>query len=55
MILDGAPTRSTPAVIVIDTDEKVHGLLPELDELIAKGLAMLDPAEVVPHIGASSS
>ncbi|MFG1805252.1 DUF190 domain-containing protein [Streptomyces sp. NPDC049040] len=37
------------AVIVVDTEERVRAFLPELDELVGKGLVILDACEVVRH------
>jgi PII-like signaling protein len=37
------------AVVVVDTEERVRGFLPELDELLGKGLVLLDACEVVRH------
>jgi PII-like signaling protein len=38
------------AVIVVDTEERIRGFLPELDELVEEGLVLLDACEVVRHI-----
>ncbi|MET9750250.1 DUF190 domain-containing protein [Streptomyces ardesiacus] len=35
------------AVVVVDTEERVRGFLPLLDELVTGGLVTLDPCEVV--------
>jgi uncharacterized protein len=37
------------AVIIVDTEERVRGFLPELDELIGEGVVVLDACEVVHH------
>ncbi|SHL31506.1 DUF190 domain-containing protein [Actinacidiphila paucisporea] len=37
------------AVVVVDTEERVRGFLPELDELVGSGLVVLDACEVVRH------
>jgi uncharacterized protein len=39
------------AIVIIDTEEKIDGFLPELDELIDEGLVVLDDVEVYRHIG----
>jgi PII-like signaling protein len=38
------------AVVVVDTEEKVRAFLPQLDELVRDGLAVLDPVEVVRYV-----
>ncbi|KWW97757.1 hypothetical protein TH66_20000 [Carbonactinospora thermoautotrophica] len=49
-ILDLA--EDLPVVIVIvDTAEKIAGFLPQLDELIAEGLVVVDDVEVVRYVG----
>ncbi|UWE13420.1 DUF190 domain-containing protein [Actinacidiphila bryophytorum] len=37
------------AVVVVDTEERIRGFLPELDELVGEGLVVLDACEVVRH------
>jgi PII-like signaling protein len=39
------------AVVIVDTDERVRGFLPELDELLRDGLAVVDVVEVVRYVG----
>ncbi|WP_077800780.1 DUF190 domain-containing protein [Streptomyces sp. JHA26] len=39
------------AVVVVDTEERVRAFLPQLDELVTEGLAILDPCEVVRYTG----
>ncbi|GHF79492.1 UPF0166 protein [Streptomyces thermodiastaticus] len=34
------------AIVIVDTEEKVRAFLPELDELVTQGLAVLDECEV---------
>jgi PII-like signaling protein len=41
------------SVVIVDADEKVRAFLPELDELVAEGLVMLDPVEVVRYVSRS--
>ncbi len=42
------------AVIIVDTDERIGGFLPELDELITEGLVIVDDVEVVKYVGRPS-
>lgn len=37
------------AVVIVDTEERIRGFLPELDELVGAGLVVLDACEVVRH------
>ena len=39
------------AVIIVDTDERIQGFLPDLDELITEGLVILDDVEVIKYLG----
>ncbi|MQS13007.1 DUF190 domain-containing protein [Streptomyces kaniharaensis] len=39
------------AVVIVDEDERVRGFLPQLDELVAEGLVVLDPCEVIRYVG----
>ncbi|WP_395294941.1 DUF190 domain-containing protein [Kitasatospora hibisci] len=39
------------AVVVVDTEERVRAFLPRLDGLVAGGLVVLDPCEVVRPAG----
>ena len=39
------------AVVIVDTEERVRGFLPELDELVNEGLVVLDEVEVVRYVG----
>jgi PII-like signaling protein len=39
------------AIVIVDTDERIRGFLPVLDELIAEGLVILDDVEVVKYVG----
>jgi PII-like signaling protein len=38
-------------IVIVDTEEKVRGFLPQLDELVAEGLVMIDPVEVFRYVG----
>jgi PII-like signaling protein len=42
------------AVIIVDRDEAVQAFLPQLDELIAEGLVIIDDVEVVKYAGRPS-
>jgi PII-like signaling protein len=37
------------AVVIVDTEERIRAFLPELDEVLGAGLAVLDACEVVRH------
>src|SRR3981189_1711840 len=39
------------AVIIVDTEERIRAFLPQLDELISEGLAIVDPVEVIRYAG----
>lgn len=41
------------AVIIIDQDDRIRAFLPQLDELVAEGLVILDPVEVIRYVGRS--
>ncbi|KAA6214054.1 DUF190 domain-containing protein [Streptomyces albofaciens JCM 4342] len=41
------------AVVVVDTEERVRGFLPQLDELVTGGLVTLEPCEVIRYGGRS--
>ncbi len=41
------------AVIIVDTDERIRGFLPELEELEIEGLVILEPVEVIRYAGRS--
>ena len=38
------------SIVIVDTEEKIRGFLPQLDELVTEGLVMLDPVEVVKYV-----
>jgi PII-like signaling protein len=45
-------TEDLPVVIlIVDTPEKVRGFLPEVEDLVAEGLIILDEVEVVRYVG----
>ncbi|MGW2509817.1 DUF190 domain-containing protein [Streptomyces scopuliridis] len=39
------------AIVIVDTEEKIRGFLPRLDELVREGLVTLESCEVVRHPG----
>jgi uncharacterized protein len=39
------------AVIIVDAENKIRAFLPQLDELVAEGLVIIDPVEVIRYIG----
>jgi len=39
------------AIIIVDAEEKVRAFLPQLDELVAEGLVIIDPVEVIRYVG----
>jgi PII-like signaling protein len=38
-------------IVIVDAEEKVRAFLPELEELVAEGLVMIDPVEVIRYVG----
>ncbi|MFD7903762.1 DUF190 domain-containing protein [Kitasatospora sp. NPDC059747] len=43
------------AVVIVDEEQRVRGFLPQLDELVAEGLVVLDPCDVVRYVGRTGS
>jgi uncharacterized protein len=39
------------AVVVVDSEDRIRGFLPQLDELVTEGMIILDEVEVVRYIG----
>lgn len=39
------------AIIIVDTEERVREFLPQLDELVAEGLVIIDEVEVIRYVG----
>src|SRR5690242_3831162 len=39
------------AIVVVDTEDRVRAFLPQLDELVAEGLVILDDCEVIRYVG----
>jgi PII-like signaling protein len=45
-------TENLPvAVLIVDTPERVHAFLPQLDELVTEGLVTVDEVEVIRYVG----
>lgn len=38
-------------VVIVDTDDRIRGFLPVLDELVREGLVTVEPVEVVRYVG----
>jgi PII-like signaling protein len=38
------------AIVMIDSEDKIRGFLPHLDELVTEGLVLLDDVEVMRHV-----
>src|SRR6476469_7891256 len=43
------------AIIVVDSEERIRGFLPQLDELVHEGLVIIDPVEVIRYVGRAPS
>jgi PII-like signaling protein len=43
------------AVVIVDAADRVEAFLPELDELIAEGLVILDEVRVIKYVGREPS
>lgn len=39
------------AVVIVDTEERIRAFLPQLDELVAQALVILDDCEVIRYTG----
>jgi PII-like signaling protein len=39
------------AIIIVDAPDKIRAFLPQLDELIAEGLVILDEVSVIKYVG----
>jgi PII-like signaling protein len=39
------------AIIIVDAEDKVRAFLPQLEELVAEGLVIIDPVEVIRYVG----
>lgn len=38
-------------IVIVDTEERVRGFLPQLEELVAEGMVLVDEVEVVRYVG----
>lgn len=38
------------SIVIVDTDDKIRGFLPQLDELVTGGLVLVDEVEVVKYV-----
>jgi PII-like signaling protein len=39
------------AIVIVDSEDKIRAFLPQLDELVAEGLVILDDCEVIRYAG----
>jgi uncharacterized protein len=39
------------AVVIVDSEVRIRGFLPQLDELVSEGLVIIDPVEVIRYVG----
>ncbi|GAA4070497.1 MULTISPECIES: DUF190 domain-containing protein [Actinomadura] len=39
------------AIIIVDAEDRIRAFLPQLDELVAEGLVIIDPVEVIRYAG----
>lgn len=39
------------AIVIVDDEERIRAFLPQLDELVAEGLVILDDCEVIRYVG----
>ena len=39
------------AIVIVDREDRVRAFLPDLDELVAEGLVIIDPVEVIRYVG----
>jgi uncharacterized protein len=39
------------AIVIVDAEERIRAFLPQLDELVAEGLVILDDCEVIRYVG----
>jgi len=39
------------AIVIVDQEDRVRAFLPQLDELVAEGLVIIDPVEVIRYVG----
>lgn len=39
------------AVVIIDTEERIRGFVPQIEEILEDGIVFLEPVEVVRYVG----
>ncbi|MFE3521258.1 DUF190 domain-containing protein [Streptomyces sp. NPDC059161] len=39
------------AIVIVDEEDRIRDFLPQLDELVAEGLVILDDCEVIRYVG----
>jgi PII-like signaling protein len=39
------------AVVIVDQEDRIRDFLPQLDELVAEGLVIVDPVDVIRYVG----
>ncbi|MET7713029.1 DUF190 domain-containing protein [Streptomyces sp. NPDC005407] len=39
------------AIVIVDDEERIRAFLPQLDELVAEGLVIMDDCEVIRYVG----
>jgi PII-like signaling protein len=39
------------AIVIVDAEARIRAFLPQLDELVAEGLVIVDPVEVIRYVG----
>jgi PII-like signaling protein len=39
------------AIVIVDAEVRIRAFLPQLDELVAEGLVIVDPVEVIRYVG----
>ena len=43
------------AIVIVDREDRVRAFLSQLDELVAEGLVIIDPVEVIRYVGRSDT
>jgi uncharacterized protein len=38
-------------VVIVDTHDRIHAFIPQLDELVSEGVVILDDCEVIRYVG----
>jgi PII-like signaling protein len=38
-------------VVIVDTHDRIHAFIPQLDELVSEGMVILDHCEVIRYVG----